>query len=95
MCYHMVSRDDHRLVIWPQYFDRSLTRSQGRRVAKKYAVDKPSVDDIAKAAKSLHLHPVIEKNAIYSSQPWRKKGRVLIDAQDSKEKTLEQLASRL
>ena len=49
----MVSKEENKYVIWPVYFDKSASKIQGRRVSKKHAVEKPSLENIAKAAKSL------------------------------------------
>jgi signal recognition particle subunit SRP19 len=91
----MVSRGEDKYVIWPVYFDKSLSKLEGRKVPKKNAVDKPSIEDIAKAAKSLGLNPVLEKNVAHPSRHWKKEGRVLIDKKDSKSKLLKQIANRL
>ena len=91
----MVSRGEDKFVIWPVYFDKSLSKLEGRKVSKKNAVEKPSIDDIAKAAKSLGLNPVLEKNAAHPSRHWKKEGRVLIDKKDTKIKLLRQIANRL
>ena len=91
----MVSRGDEKYVVWPIYFDISVSRLAGRKVSKKNAVDKPNVENIAKAAKSLKLNPVIEIDCSHPSRNWRKEGRVLIDKKDLKGKLLRQIASRL
>ena len=91
----MVSRDEDKYVIWPVYFDKSVSRLEGRRVPRKHAVDKPDVENIAKAAKSLGLNPVLEKNAMHPARTWRKEGRVLIDKKGAKSKLLVQIANRL
>jgi signal recognition particle subunit SRP19 len=91
----MVSRDDNQLVIYPSYFDGSLSRLKGRRISQKHAVEKPSLETIAKAAKSLGLNPVLEKNAAHSSTPWKKEGRLLIEKKGPKTKVLLQLSNRL
>lgn len=91
----MVSRGEDKYVIWPVYFDKSASRLSGRKVAKKYAVEKPSIADIAKAAKSLGLNPVLEKSAAYPSHPFKKEGRILVDKKDVKSKLLVQIANRL
>ena len=44
----MVSRGEDRYVVWPIYFDKSASRLSGRKVSKKQAVEKPSLEDIAK-----------------------------------------------
>ena len=91
----MVSKGEDKYVIWPLYFDKSISKEQGRKVAKKYAVEKPSVEDIVKAAKYLGLNPVLEKTVCHPSQPWKKDGRVLVDKKGSKSKLLIQISNRL
>jgi signal recognition particle subunit SRP19 len=82
-------------VIYPLYFDSAISRLKGRKVAKKYAVEKPVLENIAKAAQSLKLNTIIEKNGIHSSTPWKKEGRILVEKKGPKTKLLIQLADRL
>jgi len=91
----MVSRGEDKYVVWPIYFDKSISRLSGRKIAKKHAVEKPSIEDIAKAAKSLGLNPILEKNYAYPSKHWKKEGRVLVDKKDSKSKILKQISNLL
>jgi len=91
----MVSKDEDKYVIWPIYFDKSVSRLNGRKIAKKHAVEKPSVENISKAAKSLGLNPVLEKNIAHPSHHWKKDGRVLVDKKDTKSKLLVQIANRI
>jgi signal recognition particle subunit SRP19 len=91
----MVSRADNTYVIYPLYFDRSISRLKGRKVSQKYAVEKPSLENIAKAAKSLGLNPILEKNATHSSVPWKREGRLLIEKKGPKSKLLLQISNRL
>ena len=92
----MVSRDDRKQVIWPGYFEASLPRDAGRKLSRKYAREKsPPLEDIAKAAKSLGLRPVIEKSAMHPSRTWKKEGRVVVEKIGPKRKLLVQIANRL
>ena len=91
----MVSRDENKYVIYPLYFDSAVSRLNGRKVAKKHAVEKPSLENIAKAAKSLGLNPILEKDRIHPSTPWKKEGRILVEKKGPKTKLLIQLANRL
>ena len=88
----MVSKDDHKVIIWPIYFDKSLSRLQGRRISKKLAIDKPDIDKIARAAKSLGLSFIIEKNSSYPSRYWKREGRLVFDNINNKNKLLHQIA---
>lgn len=91
----MVSRDDNKYVIYPAYFDTAVSRLHGRKIAKKHAVEKPTLEMLAKAAQSLGLHPILEKDTMYSSTPWKKDGRILIEKKGPKTNLLLQLSQRL
>lgn len=91
----MVSRDDNLIVVYPVYFDKNVSRDNGRKVSKKDAVEKPTLDMIAKAASSIGLKPKIEKNASYPARFWKNEGRILIDKKESKNKILKQIANKL
>ena len=91
----MVSRGEDKYVIWPIYFDKSISKLSGRKVSKKIAVEKPNIESNAKADKSLGLNPILEKNCAYPSRHWKKEGRILVDKKSSKSKLLVQIANRL
>jgi signal recognition particle subunit SRP19 len=91
----MVSKDERKLVLYPLYFDSLVSRLNGRKVPKKYAVEKPTAESIAKAAQSLGLKPILEKNTAHSSTPWKKEGRVIVERKGPKTKLLQQIAQRL
>jgi signal recognition particle subunit SRP19 len=88
----MVSKDDNKIVIWPEYFDNAVSKSAGRRVSRKLAISSPNVEEIAKAAKKLKLNPKIERNKIYPGRWWRKSGRVLVQPKEKKTKIIKRLA---
>ncbi len=87
-------RSDDKFVIYPLYFDSSVSRRMGRRVSKRNAIDKPTIELIGKAANSLSLHPVLEKDFAHPVFHWKKNGRVLVDKKGSKEDILSQIANR-
>ena len=72
-----------------------MSRQQGRRVAKKNAIEKPNIESLAKAAKSLGLHPILEKNSAHPSAHWKRNGRLLVDKKDSKNNILNKISNRL
>ncbi len=71
-------------VLWPAYFDASLTRSEGRRVPRELAVEEPTVDEIADAVQQVGYDAVIERDKTYSRE-YEARGRVLVKgAEDTK-----------
>ncbi|MFX1374511.1 MAG: signal recognition particle subunit SRP19/SEC65 family protein [Promethearchaeota archaeon] len=72
------------IIFWPQYFDAKRSRSKGRRLPKKFAMDKVSLGDISKAAKNLGYNVEIEQHYKYPRTWWDDPGRVVIDAKGKK-----------
>ncbi|MFX0178314.1 MAG: signal recognition particle subunit SRP19/SEC65 family protein [Candidatus Hodarchaeota archaeon] len=72
------------LIFWPQYFDVKRSRAKGRRVSKKYAIDKISSDDIFQAAKRLGYNVQYEKSYKYPKTWWDDSGRVVINTKGKK-----------
>ena len=84
------------VIFWPQYFDAKRSRSKGRRIPKKFAIDKIVPNDIATAAKNLGYNAQIEKSYRYSRTWWEDSGRVLIDTKGKqKSKVLLEVAKEI
>lgn len=91
----MVGRDEGKHVLWPHYFDRGLTRAQGRRVPADLAVEEPRAAKIAQAARTLGLKAELDEQARPPSFWHRTRGRVLVPKSGKKEEVLKQIARRL
>jgi signal recognition particle subunit SRP19 len=88
-------RRKNHAVIWPTYFDSSLTRSEGRRVPKALAIADPTAKKIIEAVRNLGLNSVVEPEASHPARPWKKEGRILVETKASKPQTIAQIARRL
>ena len=74
----MVSKGADRVVLWPHYFDRRLSRAEGRRVAAALAVREPDAKWLEAAARKLGLDVTVEEKAHHPSLPYDRPGRVLV-----------------
>ncbi|MFB6103768.1 MAG: signal recognition particle subunit SRP19 [Halobacteriaceae archaeon] len=74
-------------VLYPAYFDATLSRSDGRRVATDLAVEDPSVEELAEAVGQVGYDAVIERDIAYSREPTRTRGRVLVNSADDATKS--------
>jgi len=84
------------IIYWPQYFEAKRSRADGRRVPKKFAVDKVKPSDIATAAKRLGYDVQQENVYKYPKTWWDDSGRVLIDTKGKKKsKVLIEIAKEL
>lgn len=83
-------------IFWPQYFDQKRTRSEGRRLPQKFALDKISIKEISKAAKRLGYHVQIETTLKYPRTWWEEPGRVLIDTKGKrKSQVMKEIAKEI
>lgn len=83
------------LVIWPAYIDSNKSRSQGRRIPKKLAVNAPKLDEIAKAAKELGLTPKIYPEKAYPRAPYEKSGAIIVAGKIKKTDFIKRLAAKV
>ncbi|MFX1408910.1 MAG: signal recognition particle subunit SRP19/SEC65 family protein [Promethearchaeota archaeon] len=67
------------IIFWPAYFDLKRSRAEGRRIPKKYAIERINTQDIVKAAKKLGYDTQFEGGYKYPKTWWDDPGRVLID----------------
>ena len=65
-------------VIYPEYFDSNISRSQGRRVSLSIADPTPHLKKIVKACERLEIECQSEPEKAHPSFWWKKSGRVLI-----------------
>ncbi|MBI0583576.1 MAG: hypothetical protein ISF22_05045 [Methanomassiliicoccus sp.] len=70
---------DKAWVLWPEYFDISRTRSEGRRVIKKLAISEPQMSMLIKAVDKLGLQWKLEESKSYPAAWWNKQGLLLVE----------------
>lgn len=72
------------IIFWPAYFDAKKSRAKGRRISKKFAIEKMSTEALFKAARQLGYNAQFEKSYNYPRTWWDDPGRVLIDIKGKK-----------
>ncbi len=84
-----------RLVLYPCYFNRSLSRGEGRRVPLNLAVKNPSAESIFKIAEKLGLDPILQREKHHPARWFYREGRVLVKRVDKKTNILRAIAEEL
>src|SRR5205809_7678972 len=64
-------KGDRPIGLYPAYFDLARTRDKGRLVAKRWAVESPTAQQVTAAAQPLGLQPELEGWTAVPSTPWR------------------------
>ena len=85
-------RDNTHYFIYPEYFDKSLKRSEGRRLPINASLENPSLLEIRLAAEKLSLDYEVRETGSYPRQWWNPKGLILVEKKDSKLETIRKLS---
>ncbi len=80
-------RRNRYFVLYPEYFDKLLSRKQGRKVSKNKAVENCDLAKIVYACKHLELDYKIEKDKKYSRNCWKSEGRIIVNPNNIGNKT--------
>ncbi len=83
------------VAVYPEYLDKGLTRSRGRRLPLALAVDNPTLDEIRLAAERHGLLVEFRPEAAYPRNWWERRGMLLIKKNGSKLSTLKLLAREI
>jgi signal recognition particle subunit SRP19 len=87
-------KDYDRQILWVDYFNSSLSRSDGRRVPTNQAVKNPTLQELAKAAERLKLQAeVIE--AAFPKRMSVKTGYLSIPKAKKKSQTIRDISNML
>ncbi|MBN1539667.1 MAG: signal recognition particle subunit SRP19/SEC65 family protein [Candidatus Thermoplasmatota archaeon] len=82
-------------VIWPQYFDSNLSRSEGRRMPRSLSVADPNAEELFHIARKLGLSPVLEDEKAFPSRWMAARGRIRIAKKFDKTTTMRKIAEGL
>ncbi|MBO6123682.1 MAG: signal recognition particle protein Srp19 [Methanobrevibacter sp.] len=72
------------ITIWPQYLDKNLSLSEGRKISLEDSVKEPSINEIERALKRLNLKYSLQKENAYPGKWYEKSGRVLVEWEGTK-----------
>lgn len=70
-------KEYEKYVIWLDYFNSELKRSEGRRVPLSTATRAPTIQELTDACRRLNIQPVAQV-ARYPSSPLRESGYVSV-----------------
>jgi signal recognition particle subunit SRP19 len=88
-------RKSAELILWPSYFDVTKSRKGGRRIGRNLAIERPTVEELAKAAELSGIPFKIDKSAAYPATWWEKSGRLFVSKTTTKGKILVSIAKNL
>lgn len=76
------------IILWPEYFDCSLSRRLGRRVPKDLCVTRPSLTELVEACRRIGVECGADESKRYPKTWYMSQGAVLATVEDGIKKTL-------
>ena len=89
-------KDYDQVVIWLDYFNKTLSRQKGRKVAKEKCIFDPSLNELIESAKSAGLEPTATEDQVrFPRRPFVRSGYIVLEKKLPKTKILDKISEKM
>ncbi len=89
-------KDYEHIVIWLDYFNKTLPRNKGRRLAKEKCVFDPSLNELIAAAKASGFEIKESEDKLrFPRRPYVRSGYIVLPKESPKTKILNKISEKL
>ena len=86
---------DYMITVWPQYMNRNLSLSEGRKISLEDSVADPSLSEIERALKRIGLTYNVQKEFSYPGKWYEKSGRILVEWEGTKLELIREISLKI
>ena len=89
-------KDYEHVVVWLDYFNKTLPKKMGRKVSREKSVFDPSLKELVDAAKAAGFEPKEENDQVrFPRRPFVRSGYIILPKGISKSKALTKISEKL
>ena len=89
-------KDYEHVVIWLDYFNKTLPRDKGRKLSKEKCVFDPSLKELIEAAKAADLEMTESDDKVrFPKRPFVRSGYIILPKDGPKTKMLNKISEKL
>ncbi|MDE1830488.1 MAG: hypothetical protein KGI25_09215 [Thaumarchaeota archaeon] len=89
-------KDYEHVVIWLDYFNKTLPKKMGRRISKEKSVFDPSLKELVDAAKAAGFDPTETNDQVrFPKRPYVRSGYIVLSKTKPKAKLILAIAEKL
>tara|TARA_B110000263_G_scaffold14012_1_gene11577 strand:- start:13 stop:315 length:303 start_codon:yes stop_codon:yes gene_type:complete len=89
-------KDYEHVVIWLDYFNKTLPRNKGRRLSKEKCIFDPSLKELIDASKAAGLQPnETEEKVRFPKRPYVRSGYIVLPKTEKKTTILDKISQKL
>ena len=89
-------KDYEHVVIWLDYFNKTLPRNKGRRLSKEKCVFDPSLKELIDASNAAGLQPnETEEQVRFPKRPYVRSGYIVLEKKSTKTSIMNKISEKL
>ncbi len=89
-------KDYEHVVVWLDYFNKTLPRDKGRKLSKEKCIFDPSLKELVEAAKAAGLELTESDDKVrFPKRPYVRSGYIIIPKDGPKTKILNKISEKL
>ena len=89
-------KDYEHVVIWLDYFNKTLPRKKGRRLSKEKCIFDPSLKELVDATKAAGLEPTETEDQVrFPKRPYVRSGYIVLEKKSTKTSIMNKISEKL
>ena len=89
-------KDYEHVVVWLDYFNKTLPRDRGRKLSKEKCIFDPSLKELIEAANAAGLQPTETDDKVrFPKRPYVRSGYIILPKDGPKTKILNKISEKL
>ena len=89
-------KDYDHIVIWLDYFNKTITRKKGRRLPKDKCIFDPSLNELIESAKAAGLQPTVTDDQVrFPRRSFVRSGYIVLEKNLPKTKILNKISEKM
>ena len=89
-------KDYDHIVVWLDYFNKTLSRQKGRRLPKEKCIFDPSLNELIESAKAAGLEPTETDDQVrFPKRPFVRSGYIMLEKKLPKTKVLDKISEKM
>jgi len=89
-------KDYEHVVVWLDYFNKTLPREKGRKLSKEKCIFDPSLNELIEAAKAAGLELTESNDKVrFPKRPYVRSGYIILPKDGPKTKILNKISEKL
>ena len=89
-------KDYEHIVVWLDYFNKTLPRKKGRRLPKEKCVFVPSLKELIDATKAAGIEPTETEDQVrFPKRPYVRSGYIVLEKKSTKTSIMNKISEKL